>query len=111
MRWKIVADETRFAITGLWHEWNEPDGRAVSFTMLAVNSDEHPLMRRFHKPGDEKRSVVIVRPSNYEGWLASSSMDEARSYLDLYPADEMRAVECRAPARKKDNDPGLDCLR
>ncbi|MEX4005288.1 SOS response-associated peptidase [Paraburkholderia sp. EG285A] len=102
VRWRIgMADDAPFAIAGLWREWNEPEGHALSFTMLTVNSDEHPLMQRFHKPGDEKRSVVIVRPSDYEGWLASSSMDEARSYLNLYPADAMRAVESPAPPRKK----------
>jgi hypothetical protein len=25
----------------------------VSFSMLTVNADEHPVMRQFHKPGDE----------------------------------------------------------
>ncbi|MCP3712898.1 SOS response-associated peptidase [Paraburkholderia sp. CNPSo 3274] len=97
VRWKIgLAGDT----PGLWREWNEPDGRALSFTMLTVNAQDHPLMKRFHKPGDEKRSVVIVRPSDYEGWLGSRSMDEARSCLNLYPADGTQAVEYPAPPRK-----------
>jgi hypothetical protein len=29
--------------------------------MLTVNSDEHPLMNRFHEPGDEKRDRAINR--------------------------------------------------
>jgi len=33
---------------------------------LTVNADDHPLMKRFHKPNDEKRSVVIVPPTQYE---------------------------------------------
>ena len=101
VRWKIgLAGDTPFAIAGLWREWSEPDGGALSFTMLTVNAQDHPLMKRFHRPGDEKRSVVIVRPSDYDGWLGSRSMDEARSYLNLYPADEMQAVEYPAPPRK-----------
>ncbi|WP_322012676.1 hypothetical protein [Paraburkholderia sp. J12] len=56
-------------------------------------------MKRFHKPGDEKRSVVIVPPAEYEGWLASRSMGEARSFLNLFPADRMRAEEFPAPPR------------
>ncbi|WP_322050567.1 SOS response-associated peptidase [Paraburkholderia bannensis] len=101
VRWRInMATGEPFAIAGLWREWDEGEGRkALSFTMLTVNSNEHPLMQRFHKPGDEKRSVVIVRPTDYEGWLTSRSMDEARSFLNLFPADLMHAEACPAPPR------------
>ncbi len=54
----------------MWRAWEEPDGPpSISFTMLTVNANEHPLMKRFHKPGDEKRSVVIVPPTSYDDWL------------------------------------------
>jgi putative SOS response-associated peptidase YedK len=58
-----------FAIAGLWREWPGPDGEPGSFTMMTINTDGHPLMRRFHKPDDETRSVVIVRPEAYDDWL------------------------------------------
>ena len=74
-------------------------GKALSFTMLTVNSSEHPLMKRFHKPGDEKRTVVIVRPTDYENWLGSNSTDESRSFLNLFPADLMHAEAFPAPPR------------
>lgn len=100
VRWRIgLANGEPLAIAGLWREWEEPaaeaDGlaRVFSFTMLTVNADAHALMNRFHKPGDEKRSVVIVPPVEYENWLASRSMDEARSFLRLLPAPELAAVE------------------
>ena len=51
--------------------------QALSFTMLTVKADDHPLMKRFHRPGDEKRSVVIVPRDEYESWLSCRSMDEA----------------------------------
>ncbi|WP_347232482.1 SOS response-associated peptidase family protein [Paraburkholderia sp. RAU2J] len=61
----------RAAITGLWRAWEQADGPpTLSFTMLTVNADEHPLMRRFHKPGDEKRGVVIIRADAYSDWLS-----------------------------------------
>jgi hypothetical protein len=28
----------------------------VSFSMLTVNVDDHPVMRQFHKSGEEKRN-------------------------------------------------------
>jgi putative SOS response-associated peptidase YedK len=94
VRWRIgMADGSAFAIAGLWRAWPEEEGEAFSFTMLTVNADAHALMSRFHKPGDEKRSVVIVPPQEYENWLASGSMDEARSFLALLPAQQFAAVE------------------
>jgi putative SOS response-associated peptidase YedK len=50
------------AIASLWDRWTDPvTGKIVtSFTMLTVNADQHPVMKQFHKPGDEKRSVVVL---------------------------------------------------
>jgi putative SOS response-associated peptidase YedK len=84
----------------LWREWDEPDGgKSLSFTMLTLNADEHPLMKRFHKPSDEKRSVAIIRPDAYEDWLRCKSTDEARSFLQLFPAEEMHAEPFPLPPR------------
>ncbi|WP_347814191.1 SOS response-associated peptidase family protein [Paraburkholderia sp. BL10I2N1] len=110
VRWRInLASEQPTAIAGLWRAWEEPDGKAsLSFTMLTVNADTHPLMRRFHKPGDEKRSVVVIRPEDYEDWLSCRSMDEARSFLQLYRAEEMHAEAFPLPPRAPRAKPAGD---
>lgn len=59
--------------------------------MVTVNADTHPVMSRMHKPGDEKRSVVILRPDGWDEWLTTSNVDAARAMLQLFPADEMAA--------------------
>lgn len=41
--------------------------------MLTVNADAHPVMRQFHKAGDEKRTPVIVRPEDYSRWLGADT--------------------------------------
>jgi putative SOS response-associated peptidase YedK len=106
VRWQIgMPDRKPFAIAGLWRAWEEPEGVALSFTMLTVNADEHPLMRRFHRPGAEKRSVVILRPEEYGDWLGARSTDEARSFLNLFPAEEMAAEPKPLPPRKKNSPP------
>ncbi|MEM4988851.1 SOS response-associated peptidase family protein [Collimonas sp. H4R21] len=107
VRWNIgMADDAPFAVAGLWRSWNEPDGStAHSFTQITVNADEHPLMKRFHKPGDEKRSLVIVPESEYEDWLECHDPERARSYLQLYPAELMAARPAPAPPRKKKAEP------
>lgn len=101
VRWSIGMSSGRpFAIAGLWRAWDEPDGQSLSFTMLTVNANEHPLMKRFHRPGAEKRSVVILRPEEYNDWLGSRSTDEARSFLNLFPPEEMSAVAAPKPPKK-----------
>ncbi|KVR08342.1 hypothetical protein WK11_08650 [Burkholderia ubonensis] len=42
--------------------------------------------------GDEKRSVVILRPADYDEWLHTKNVGAARAMLQLYPADEMGAT-------------------
>jgi putative SOS response-associated peptidase YedK len=108
VRWRIrLADEQPTAIAGLWRAWEEPNGEpSFSFTMLTVNANEHPLMRRFHKPDAEKRSVVIIRPDAYEDWLSCRSTDEASSFLQLYPSKDMNAEPFPLPPRAVRKKPG-----
>lgn len=64
------ADGEPMGIAGLWSSWSSPQGEMLhSYTMLTVNADDHPLMRLFHKPADEKRMVVILRQDRYDDWL------------------------------------------
>lgn len=69
--WRIFrTDGLPLGIAGIYNTWQPKDGPPVgSFAMLTVNADQHPFMRRFHKTGDEKRSVVVLDPADYDRWL------------------------------------------
>lgn len=85
------VDGAPLGIAGLWASWKSPKGDWVySFTMLTINADRHPLMNQFHKPGDEKRMVVILPRDRYQEWLAASS--EFSSFLVAVGADELKAA-------------------
>jgi putative SOS response-associated peptidase YedK len=101
-RWRIgMADRHDFAVAGLWCDWLEQDGSTShAFTQLTINADTHPLMRKFHKPDDEKRSLVIIPPDDYDAWLNCRDPELARSFLHLYPADLMTAAPAPKPAKK-----------
>lgn len=89
VRYRIwLPGERAFGIAGLWRDW--PDG-TFSFTMLTVNADKHPVMRRMHTPNKGKRSVVIVPPSQWRDWLGCRDPEVARSFLTLPPAESMAA--------------------
>ncbi len=99
VRWKIgMADAQPFAVAGLYRSWLDADGsESFSFTQLTINADEHPLMRRFHKPGVEKRSLVIVPRHEYDDWLECKDTERARTYLSNCPPELMAAVPAPKP--------------
>ena len=81
------ADGQPLGIAGLWSRWRSPQGEVVhSYTMLTINADAHPLMQQFHKPGEEKRMVVILAPQHYQAWLAAGPA-EALGFLRAWPAE------------------------
>lgn len=109
VRWRIERqDGEPFALAGIWETWDtrgadgKKDGnRLHSFSMLTINADHHPLMRRFHAPGDEKRSVVVVPRNRWEDWIRAANDEDARSMLVDLPADEFQACADPLPPRKK----------
>jgi putative SOS response-associated peptidase YedK len=80
VRWKIErADQQPFGIACLWDRWTDPASGEliVSFSMLTVNADQHAIMNQFHKPGDEKRTPVIISPEYHGDWLGADLADAA----------------------------------
>ena len=102
-RWGIrLANDGPFAVAGTWAQWNiDRENPRHSFTQITINADEHPLMRRFHRPGDEKRSLVILRPEEYDEWLNCRNPEMARTFLRPYPAALMVGKPRPLPPRVK----------
>lgn len=57
-----------------------------SFTQLTINAEDHRLMSRFHRPGEDKRSLFIVPSGDYDDWLDAKTSN-TRTYLQPYLAD------------------------
>lgn len=89
VRWKIErADGKPIGIAGIWERRIKSDGLpSWSMSMLTINADTHPVMKRFHKPGDEKRSVVMLPDKAWGNWLRCKSVMDAQSML-LAAADD-----------------------
>ncbi len=98
VRWKIeLASGDPFGIACLWDRWTDPatGELVVSFSMLTVNADDHPVMKQFHKPGDEKRTPVIISPDLHDSWLSADPAQAA----ELMTWTHMPAIKA-APAPK-----------
>ena len=99
-RWAIFQEGyVPFGIAGVYTQWRDfKTGQDLySFSMLTVNADNHPLLKRFHKPEDEKRMVVILNPGDYAQWL-SCSVEEAKAFLKPW-AGELLAEPLPLPPR------------
>lgn len=94
VRWKIeLVSGDPFGIACLWDRWTDPASgeNVVSFSMLTVNADEHPVMRQFHRPADEKRSPLIIPPPLFDTWLSAQS-DQARAMMSWTDMPALRAT-------------------
>ncbi|MNX93893.1 hypothetical protein D3C86_1261030 [compost metagenome] len=112
VRWRIQQPgEVPMGIAGIYEQWTSPEGETMfSFAMLTVNADGHPVMSRFHKPGDEKRMVVILDPEQYDPWLTCPIADAPKYFkqwmgqLDAYPAPLAPRAKKTTPAPAAEPD-------
>lgn len=94
------ADGLPWGLAGLWNTWVDHSTGEVheSYTMLTINADAHPLMRRMHKPDpklpadqQDKRSVIPVELADVDQWLAGT-VNDAQALLKLAPVSVFEAA-------------------
>ena len=84
------ADGEPMGIAGLWSWWKSPAGTVVtSYSMLTINADDHPLLRNMHRPGDEKRMVVILPRGAYADWLDAPA-GRSKEFMRQFAADQLQ---------------------
>lgn len=87
VRWGIKrGDSQPIAAACIWERFIDKETGEIifSFSMLTVNADSHPVMKHFHKPNDEKRSIVVLQDQDYLNWVNADDA-EARNLLKLSP--------------------------
>ena len=77
-------DNEPFTVAALYEIVKIGEQIIRSMTMLTINADNHPFMSQFHKPEDEKRSIVVIEPEHLKDWL---NMTHESAYKLLLPMD------------------------
>lgn len=94
------SDGTPWGLAGLWNTWVDPASGAAleTYTLLTLNADAHPLMRRMHRPDatrppalQDKRSVVPIEPADVDTWL-HAPLAQAAQLLRLAPVEVFAAA-------------------
>ena len=87
IRWKIKrTDAEPVAVASIWEQCIDKESGEIifSFSLLTINADGHEVMKHFHKPSDEKRSIVALQNEDYVPWL-NADHDKASQLLCLAP--------------------------
>jgi putative SOS response-associated peptidase YedK len=106
-RWRIRrVDRSPLSIAGLWDRWVDDNGReVVSFAMLTINCDLHPLLARFDRrlndKGEpaEKRTPVLLAEEDFDEWL-DASPGRAPIYFGTFGKDDLDADPAPSATRR-----------
>src|SRR5690606_10322788 len=87
-RWGIYRkDGLPFTVAALYENTTLEGEQVRSMSMLTINADQHPLMKNFHKPGAEKRSIIVIPEQLREDWLYGNFEDAAQFFIHMNPAE------------------------
>ena len=94
------ADGAVAGIAGLYSYWTDPDtGEVVpNFTMITQPAEDHPLLSQMHRPGKEKRSLVLLEQASWDTWL-NGTQAQAAALIHL-PAAGLLNSGAKNPAEE-----------
>lgn len=78
----MMKDRSPFGIAALWENWQDPSTESWVRTFAVLTCPSNELMATIHD-----RMPVILKPEDYERWLAADPDVEA--LMTPYPANEM----------------------
>jgi putative SOS response-associated peptidase YedK len=114
-RWRVRrSDRSPLSIAGLWDRWVDENGKEiVSFAMLTINCDLHPLLNRFDRrlndKGEpiEKRTPVLLAEEDFDEWL-DASPGRAPIYFGTFGKDDLEADPAPSSSRRTTAPTPLD---
>jgi len=83
VNWVIKRQDNEvFTVAAIWDTWTDKTTGEIldSFSMLTINADDHPILGRMHRVGDEKRSLVVVNEDRREAWLTATKKTDAMEF-------------------------------
>ncbi|WP_411686090.1 SOS response-associated peptidase [Acinetobacter pseudolwoffii] len=82
-------DGNPFTVAAIYDDVLIEDEKIRSFSMLTINSDQHLLMKQFHHPDDEKRSIIVIPEESRHDWLCCDHEQAHEFFFEM--RDEFRA--------------------
>ncbi|WP_296283231.1 SOS response-associated peptidase [uncultured Acinetobacter sp.] len=94
-RWAVRRkDGQAFYIAALYEITRLKSGEIVrSATMLSMDAHHHEMMKDFHEPRTDKRSIVVIPHHRLEEWLALKQPN-ILSFIEGFPVEEFECFYC-----------------
>ena len=105
-RWGIRRKDGRaFYIAALYEIVKIEQQIVRSATLITMEASDHSIMKKFHKPEDQKRSIIIVSHERLDEWLSLSTpiIDD---FVIGFPVEEFESFYC-PKTRLPKNSPQL----
>ncbi|MBO3661857.1 SOS response-associated peptidase family protein, partial [Acinetobacter variabilis] len=69
--WYAISreDGDPFTVAAIYDDAISEGEKVRSFSMLTINANQHPFMKQFHNPNDEKRSIIVIPEVSRQDWL------------------------------------------
>lgn len=82
-------DSNPFTVAAIYDDVLIEGKKIRSFSMLTINSDQHLLMKQFHHPDDEKRSIIVIPEESRHDWLCCDHEQAHEFFFEM--RDEFKA--------------------
>lgn len=101
-RWAVRRkDGQAFYIAALYEITRLKSSEIVrSATMLSMDAHHHEMMKDFHEPRTDKRSIVVIPQHRLEEWLALKQPN-ILSFIEGFPVEEFECFYCPKPRHNK----------
>lgn len=86
----LREDGNPFTVAAIYDDVLIEGEKIRSFSMLTINSDQHLLMKQFHHPDDEKRSIIVIPEESRHDWLCCNHEQAHELFFEM--RDEFRAT-------------------
>ncbi|MFV5590645.1 SOS response-associated peptidase [Acinetobacter variabilis] len=83
--WYAISreDGDPFTIAAIYDDAIIEGEKVRSFSMLTINANQHPFMKQFHNPNDEKRSIIVIPEESRQDWLHCNHEEASEFFFEM----------------------------
>ena len=83
--WYAISHEDGdpFTVAAIYDDAIIEGEKVRSFSMLTINANQHPFMKQFHNPNDEKRSIIVIPEESRQDWLYCNHEEASEFFFEM----------------------------
>ena len=83
--WYAISreDGDPFTVAAIYDDAIIEGEKVRSFSLLTINANQHPFMKQFHNPNDEKRSIIVIPEESRQDWLHCNHEEAGEFFFEM----------------------------